>query len=136
MTIIEKKKMRKFILLTEMHRLQTLLLEGRLDVLKTKFQDKLVAKLSSDMIPIDMKSLFMDDAGNVDGDKAFATFTNVDPDPTKKNLQWVLNTYIAGRMPIEDLEKIPDYIIKFNEKKKKRELPPEHMDLNRFKSHG
>src|SRR5574343_513657 len=127
--------MRKFILLTEIHHIQSLLLESRVDVLKSKFQDKLVAKLGSIAIPSDIRSRIIK-GDEFDPDLVFELFASSDPDPTKKNLQWILNTFVAGRLLIEELEKIPDYLTRFAEKKKKRELPPEHMDWNRFRSLG
>src|SRR5574343_575037 len=116
--------MRKFILLTEIHHVQSMLLESRVDFLRTKFQAPLVAKLKSSPIPPEIQAQ-VTSGSQIDGEKAFDLFVYADPDKTKKNLQWLLQTYLANRMQIEDLEKATDYLTRYAEKKKKRELAPD-----------
>lgn len=128
--------MRRFMLLTEIHRVQTLLLENRIDTLRSKYNEPLTKFLSHASIPPKIRRKITDASGNIDANLLFNLVLMADPDPTKKNTQWVLNLIVANRMPLEDIEKVPGYLSKWMEKKKKRDLPPEAMDLGRFKSLG
>jgi len=141
--------MRRHMMLVEALHLQQVLLESRIDFLKSKFLPILKTETARDQISIPIKFIEMvrnspgyQDAlahGSVHGliaEVLFDYVVSVDPDPVKKNTQWLLTliTRKNNRMPLEDLEYASESLTKFAEMKKARLLPPDKTDINTFKS--
>lgn len=150
--------LRKHILLTEIHRIQTLLLESRVDVLKGKFTEKVKQLLSSSQEYVsqissvdrnivanavkaatETKKDDIVDTGeedeifiNILASYAIDKIIEADPNPVKKNSEWLLQIYTRGKMPFEDLDKATDYLTRFEEQKKKKLLPPEKRNLRDY----
>lgn len=69
-------------------------------------------------------------------DKLFTYIISVDPDPQKKNSQWLLTSVLRKNqpMPFEDLAHASESLTKFAEMKRAGELAPDKTDINRFRS--
>jgi len=138
---------RRNILLMEMFYLKKILLENRIDFLRNKFIRLIIdhlERLDSSRIPQAIKASFPPDPPDMDIEDAFENdavnlFNYVleqDPDPVKKNSQWLLNliTRKNGKMPLEDLMYARETLQKFEEMKKNRQLPQGKTDINAYKS--
>lgn len=142
--------MRRQILLTEIHRIRALLVENRIEVLQKKYLDKIKTAVASKKIKLprdvsqEVFDSFVEKNENFDEEqyhsalaqRVFNDVMNADPDPVKKNTQWLLTLLSNNRMPYEDLPKANDYLTRYAEKKKRRQIPQEYSDLNRFRSLG
>jgi hypothetical protein len=141
--------MRRHILLVEKFRLTALLLEGRVDFLKQKFIPILAKGFENGDIYIpsnifeklDIPKLSTQTAEqnkirvSLIAEKLFDFIVAVDPDPVKKNTQWLLTIITRKKdpMPLEDLEYAQESLVKFIEMKKTRQISA-NADINKFKS--
>ena len=67
----------------------------------------------------------------------FLTYiVQLDPDPLKKNVQWLLTLITRKQqpMPVEDLIYAGESLTKFMQMKKERLIPKEKSDINKYKS--
>jgi hypothetical protein len=120
-----------------------MLLESRFEFLQPKFLPLMVAALASETLTIPPSIAAHLDLAKPVGrcnatelaDALFNYVFAVDPDPVKKNAQWLLTIIMRKNnpMPLEDLEYAGETLTKFAEMKKSRALPPK-TDINRFKS--
>lgn len=124
--------MRRLILLAEMHRISTLLLEDRLDFLRQRFLPQLTKAVPAMVIPEMIKTEIEKEEGEDFANKLFSYIIFFDPDRTKKNAQWLLQQVITGALPVEDLETVAASIGKFLQVRS--QLPADKRDLNRMKS--
>ncbi|WP_434384631.1 DUF4116 domain-containing protein [Melittangium boletus] len=60
----------------------------------------------------------------------FARFAEADPTVGKPHLSWVLRLYLAGRLPAEDLSKVPETLQRF--RRARRHLPPAARRLGTY----
>ncbi|MBM7112844.1 DUF4116 domain-containing protein [Archangium primigenium] len=60
----------------------------------------------------------------------FARFAEADPTVGKPHLAWVLRLYLAGRLPAEDLYKVPETLQLF--RRARRHLPPAARQLDTY----
>lgn len=123
--------MRRFILLAEQYSEDNMLLEGRIEFLEkqylpliTQFITTPVFKEQNQPIPQLMNRNGFDPA------KVFAFILAVDPDRSKKNVQWVLKQFITGKLRLEDMEKATSSLLVFE--RVKRIMPVEERDINRY----
>jgi len=133
-------------LLNEVLNLKQMLLENRVEFLKAKFLPILKQALLHGLIPpsqvfdeVEAPDDDDDDWDNAVPRLAEPLFDYVlacDPDPLKKNSQWLLTiiTRKNSPMPTEDLEHAPEVLTKFAEMKKENLLPPDKTDINAFRS--
>lgn len=148
--------MRKHILLLEMHNLQTMLLEDRIEFLKKNFLARADAYMKMAEIPENIVSAIHGQPGASEGDKLLSYVASFDPDKTKKYTQWFLNMILKkapkpvdpnhpmaanapqaiAAMPLEDLERAQSYVIRFEEGRKSGLIPKEMADINKFKTIG
>lgn len=77
--------MKKFMMLTEIHRIQSILLESRVDFLRAKY----IKKLNDYCVNEDL---------TLDANDIFEKVLEADPDPMKKYSQWMLNMVLAGQV--------------------------------------
>jgi hypothetical protein len=170
--------MRRHMMLVEALRLQTLILENRMEFLTKTFLPKLEAMIHEphrdhlirlpDMIAQHIPAFraFHDlwiaqlsrplyaQPTNVENPKAtgpnakfkallqqvateFLTYiVQLDPDPLKKNVQWLLTLITRKQqpMPVEDLIYAGESLTKFMQMKKERLIPKEKSDINKYKS--
>ncbi len=120
--------------LIEMMYLRSILLEGRLDFLRANFLPRIEQALAT--APLHIVSTLPYDKDASEAQRFFDYVVSVDPDPVKSNTQWLLTQILRKNnpMPLEDLEGAKDTLTDFMEMKKTRQLPPEHMDINKFRS--
>lgn len=114
-----------------------LLLEDRLDFLRTNFHDRIANLLNTVPVPPTIRRRIT--ARQPDEDPAAKLINMViaiDPDPQKKNTQWLLTALVRKNhpMPLEDLLYAKETLTKYAEMKQARLLPKEHMDINSFRS--
>jgi hypothetical protein len=148
--------MRKHILLLEMHNLQTMLLEDRIEFLKKNFLARADAYMKMAEIPEGIVSAIHAQPGASEGEKMLSYVASFDPDKTKKYTQWFLNMILRkapkpvdpnhpmaanapqaiAAMPLEDLERAQSYVIRFEEGRKSGLIPKEMSDINKFKTIG
>jgi hypothetical protein len=130
--------MRQHILLLEVFRLQTLLLEGRIDFLKQNFLPRIAKVLEEKtlLIPSDILTLISQQDGDNESEQLFNFVLSCDPDPVKKNSQWLLTQILRKQnaMPMEDLRTASETLTKYDEMKKARQIPANKSDINSFKS--
>ena len=134
--------MRRFINLVEVMRLQTMLLESRVDFLKTRFVP-ILSKLLQDglfipssivkKLPIPPRNT--ENLADFNAGVLFDYILGVDPDPAKKNSQWLLTIVTRKKdpMPLEDLEYAGESLTKFAQLKKEK-IIPSNTDINQLKS--
>jgi hypothetical protein len=120
----------------EIERLSFLLLEGRVDFLRGQYVPRIEKLLLDFQIPEDIEHAIDAEEGAMFAEKLFNHVVAADPDRAKKNSQWLLNLLVSKRLPLEDLEKVPDYLTKFAEMKQRRLLPADATDINRYASLG
>ncbi|RYD66195.1 MAG: hypothetical protein EOP83_05625 [Verrucomicrobiaceae bacterium] len=148
--------MRKHILLLEMHNLQMTLLEDRIEFLKKNFLARADAYMKMAEIPEQIVSAVHAQPGASEGEKLLSYVASFDPDKTKKYTQWFLNMILRkapkpvdpnhpmvanapqaiSAMPLEDLGRARDYVMRFEEGRKSGLIPKEMADINKFKTIG
>lgn len=121
--------MRKNILLAEMYGLQTILLEGRLDFLKTKYAPLIIA--NAQLINDFETQTKLKKSPDI-GEKLIDYVARFDPDKAKKYTQWMLDLLMKRNIRLEDLPRVTDNLAKFS--KVKDRLPIEQRDIQRFKT--
>jgi hypothetical protein len=132
-------------LLFEIWRLRDLrgrLLESRLDFLRKQFMPRMTQALSAGTlaIPPNMQWHGDDNSGKPQSeqiaDHVFDLVLAADPDPVKKNTQWLLTQLLRKHdaMPLEDLEGAAETLTRYAEMKRTRQIPPDKADINAFKS--
>lgn len=128
--------MRKQMLLMEMFNLRVLLLESRIDFLKTKVFPRLEPKAEAmiDSAPPFVTSALARVEGETPAEKLFNYVIAHDPDDMKKFSQWLFNMLIKNQTHLEDLGVVKGYLEQFVQVR--AALPPEHRDINRFRSPG
>ncbi len=130
----------RFRILVEATRLRIRILEGRLDFLRTNFLPKIKQALDDHMlrIPPDVEAKMWLQPGEGKDEKLFNYISSCDPDPIKKNLQWLLIQVLRKQnpMPLEDLEGASDVLTRYAEMKKHRLIPANKSDINAFRSLG
>lgn len=77
--------MKKFMMLTEIHRIQSILLESRVDFLRAKYIEKLNDYSVNEDLTLNAREIF-------------EKVLEADPDPMKKYSQWILNMVLAGQI--------------------------------------
>jgi hypothetical protein len=146
--------------LLEALQLQVIILENRIDFLKQQFMPRIKTKLGIPLetpppvpgqpphvwpmtgIPANIASIVKSQQGDDPAEKLFNYVLSVDPDPVKKNSQWLFNQILRkpdadrGRapMPLEDLESAGETLTTYAEMKKNRQIPKDKFDINAFKS--
>jgi hypothetical protein len=149
---------RKHILIVELARLNRVLLESRVDFLKQKYTPLILKALeagkmdlrgiSGGMVVIppapgeemeDFHHDVMDDLmrkkkWNELAVHIFDVIVHSDPNPQKKNTQWLLNMCLLPMLPLklEDLDKAKHYLTLFE--KNKPSLPVEYRNIMAFKT--
>lgn len=127
-------------LLTEARRLGMILLEARVDFLKTNYLPRIEKALPSLDVPPPVAHDLDAVAGDTQADKVFNYVIGWDPDPTKRNAQWLLNLVLAGArgvdlgMKLEDGYKATRYLELFA--KARPRLPVAQRDLGRYRRLG
>ena len=134
---------RRNILLIEMHQIQTMILEARMDFLKNTYVPKLQKLLLTAIIPLDLLATL--DTPRVynkmspeqqlkAANMLFDWIMNHDPTSTKKYTQWLLTivTKKKNPTPLEDITYADESINEFEQVK--NSLPPDKRDINKFKS--
>lgn len=128
--------MRKHMLLAEMFSLHTLLLENRVEFLQKNMLprlEKVVERLFGEAPP-PIANAVMEKPGETLAEKVFGLVLDFDPDRTKKFSQWLLTMLIKDKMKLEDLQNAGHLLAQFVAAR--NALPPEHKDINRFKTPG
>lgn len=118
-------------LIVEAHHLRILILEGRLDFL----EKNMLPRIEKALPAIDDQVKQVGIQGETPPEIAKAVFAHViefDPDPVKKNSQWLLTLLVKGKLKLEDLEKATRYLKRFAALKS--QLPTEGRDINRYTS--
>lgn len=126
--------MRRFILLAEMHRIQSMLLESRVDFLRQNYLKKVADALPRLAIPANIAAEVAGADGQPDPAKVIEFVLGLDPDPTKKNSQWLLNLLLKGTFHLEDGDKATNYLTRFLAVKAR--MPQAERDLGRYKQLG
>ena len=120
--------MRKHILLAEMYGLQTILLEGRMDFIITKYASALGGN----------RALVQQFAGSPSsppeevGKEMIDNISRFDPDKAKKYTQWLVELILKRDIRFEDLPNVQEVLAKFNQIKAR--MPQEQRDIQRFKT--
>jgi uncharacterized Ntn-hydrolase superfamily protein len=131
--------MRKQIMLIEMFNLNTMLLEDRMDFLRKTYS----AKLSSPAIEAEVQTAPQDVQAAIKafdakdkalGDKIIDFIAAGDPDPSKRNAQWLISVLLKGGMKLEDIDGAKGVLVRFAQLKPR--LPVKQRDINRFKTVG
>lgn len=142
--------MRKQILLLEMYNLRMTLLENRLEFLKKNYLPRLAQYIQTVNMPVNVLRAArilptqQGETPEMQGEKLLNYVTTFDPDPAKKNTQWLLNLLLKGRndgngnitraMQFEDLPSVRDLLVQFQQHA--RALPAANRDIMRYKSPG
>lgn len=147
MSLRRRENLVRHRLLFEIWRLRDLrgrLLESRLDFLQKQFMPRIVAALAANTLHIplsmvDLNHMMNDDQAVNDAATAAHVFDLVlqaDPDPVKKNTQWLLTQILrkTNPMPLEDLEGAAETLGRYAEMKRLRQIPADKADINVFKS--
>lgn len=120
--------MRKHMILAEAYGLQMLLLEGRMDFLKTKYAPLISA---SPLLVKDFEKKMNVKPSPDIGEKVIDYVAGFDPDKAKKYTQWLLDLLMKRNIRLEDLHRAADTLAEFD--KVKNRLPVEQRDIRRFK---
>jgi len=129
--------MRQYIRLVEVMRLTMLLLESRIDFLKQNFLPRIEQAIEAGLnIPSNIQAGIALQEGETEAEKFFNFVLACDPDPVKKNSQWLLTQILRknNAMPLEDLEGASETLKQYAEMKKARQIPANKSDINAFKS--
>ena len=116
-----------FHLLIERQHLQTMLHEARIDFLRQKYLP-LITKVIEGPDSLYRSILKPPDLAK----RIFDWAVNLDPDPTKKYAQWILNLVARNSLPMEDGYKATEYLTAFE--RLKPQLPTEQRDINRYRT--
>ena len=116
-----------FHLLIERQHLQTMLHEARIDFLRQKYLP-LIQKVIEGPGSL-YKAIIKPEQL---APRIFDWAVNLDPDPTKKYAQWILNLVARNSLPMEDGYKVTQYLTSFE--RLKPQLPVEQRDINRYRS--
>ena len=129
-----------------------MLLEDRLAFLLQRFQPLATAMIGRQMgipaesvattkrvklaIPDEMNTAINKQAGEDIAQKLVNFIISLDPDPKKRNAQWLLTVSLRQNqpMPMEDLKYAGETLIAFEKAKIAKQVPPQYSDINRFKS--
>src|ERR1035437_724622 len=152
---------RRHILLIEIAYLKKMLLESRIDFLKQKYIPLILQALEAGRLDLrgitggevalprgeDFDPDVGDDLDTMDflvrkknwkdlANNIFDVVAHADPDPQKKNTQWILNLVMKpsdrGGLKLEDLDKVTYYLTLFS--KGKNALPVEKRNIMSYKS--
>jgi len=76
---------------------------------------------------------FANDLGK-DPEELFQWIVDQDPDPKKRHTQWMFKILLGknGSATLEDLERAPGVLKKYEEMKRNKKLDPKYNDLNQF----
>ena len=92
----------------------TLLLEYKRDITQVKLGDKLVQAAERDE--------------NQDIDTILSSLEQIDPTKHKQYVEWLARQYIAGQFRLEDINRINDVLVKFENAKRRMQ----QRDINKF----
>jgi hypothetical protein len=119
-------------LLIETHTMRLMLLENRIEFLQNQFLPR-IEKAMPLILPQAMHVLGgAAKPEEITPKQIFDYVIRFDPDPVKKNSQWLLTLLVKGKLMLEDLDKAPAYLQRFGQIK--HLLPKELRDLNRIGS--
>ena len=114
------------------------LLEARIDWLRDKYVPLIQQGLdnntlkSADIVDYHVRH----QPGETRAQKIFRWILELDPDPKKSHVQWILNSILRKREPMrfEDLQAVPDALEKFIQMRQTRQLTPEQADINQYRT--
>lgn len=112
-----------------------ILFEARLDFLRQKFVPLIAAAIENQTVSIpEPLGHLVDATAEITAPKVFDHVMACDPDPQKRNLQWLLTRLLKGEFLLEDGSKAFDYLKLFAQVK--AQLPVDARDINRIKTLG
>lgn len=124
--------MRKHILLAEMLRLQNVILEDRMEGLRKVLLPRIEKQIDKIHVPDNMEADLLAADGETRPEQMLNFIASFDPDPTKKNTQWLANLVLSNAMPVEDLYQATTYLKRFAVIRNR--LPAKQRDLNLYKT--
>ena len=125
-----------------------ILLEDRIDFLRKTYLPKIIAKIENGTLhvpdnllrhirdlPIQQQNLRGAAAFMFD-EKIFNWIVSLDPDPNKRNTQWIFNLVLrkVNPLPLEDIQYVTEALTKFMKMKAERKLPVGKTEINAFKN--
>ena len=114
------------------------LLEARVDWLRDKYVPLIQQGLDNNTLKYaDIVDYHVThQPGETRAQKIFRWILELDPDPKKAHVQWILNSILRKREPMrfEDLQAVPDALEKFIQMRQSRQLTPQQADINQYRT--
>ena len=126
--------MRTYIDLVEAMNYAVLLFEDRMAYLLKTLGPKIDAKFQQDTHPADIIAAVNNQAGETIPEKVVAYILSFDPSKNGQYTQWMVTRFLQGSLRLEDLEAAKESLATFNEMKTRRQLTPEQVDINKYRS--
>lgn len=122
-------------------RAKEFLLEYNRQITTQNFGDAILNVIKKDMSPrlklmgFDKDKFSIPEYQDLYKEKIIAEIEKIDPTPHKEYTQWLCKIYATGQVKFEDLEsRGADALTRFQKLKIKKQLKPEHADINRIKT--